>query len=341
MYDTTKPYKYQIQQAIRSTWETPYAFAYLVKGSPYPFVERTERLREITGNNIDVDHTDGIGTKGSIHAMARTWDYAVQDALAMNLNDLLVVRARPYKLQNHLTLQYDDHEAILAVVTALAGECMGRGIILSGGETSIHDNIVGMDLSITVTGFVPEVRQNEFRLGDVLIGLPSTGAHANGFTFIRNTLGGRRDMTTPTKIYWDEVYPVLQSPEFEDDIHGMVHIAGGGFTRLLDYADIGKIRLRKWKNRPAIFGEIYEYHRDVLEDFKALSQLPVDSSPNKHNRFMYSTFNCGIGFILSVSQEKSEELATILKGEIIGEITDGKGRVEIESVFDGNLLEFE
>lgn len=340
MYDTTKPYKQQIQQAICSTWNTPYATAFVVKGAPYPFVERNRRVLEITGHGIEVDHTDGIGTKGSIHAMAQTWNYAVQDALAMNLNDLLVVRARPYKLQNHLTLQHDDHEVILAVVTALAGECMGRSIVLTGGETSIHDNMIGMDLSITVTGFVPEVRKNEFRLGDVLIGLPSTGAHANGFTFIRNSLGGRRDMVTPTKIYWDEVYPLLQSPEYDDDIHGMVHIAGGGFTRLLDYADIGTIRLRKWKNRPAIFGELYEYHRDVLDNLNVLSQLPVDSSPSKHNRFMYSTFNCGIGFILSVSREKSEELATILKGEIIGEVTNGKGRVEIESIFDDNLLEF-
>jgi phosphoribosylformylglycinamidine cyclo-ligase len=334
MYDTTKPYKVQIQQAIRSTWETPYAKAFVVKGSPYPFVERKNRVLWPAGHRrpvisrIEVDHTDGIGTKGSIHAMARTWEYAVQDALAMNLNDLLVVRARPYKLQNHLTIQHDDHEAILAVVSALAGECMGRSIILTGGETSIHDNIVGMDLSITVTGFVPEVRQNEFRIGDVLIGLPSTGAHANGFTFIRKTLGGRRDMVTPTKIYWDEVYPVVNSTEYEDDIHGMVHIAGGGFTRLLDYADIGTIHLRKWKNRPAIFGEIYDYCQQKTFGGEA------------DNKLMYSTFNCGIGFILAVSRDKSEELATILKGEIIGEVTDGASRVEIESIFDNNLLEF-
>lgn len=326
MYDTTKPYKAKIKQAIRDTWETPYAKAFEVEGSPYPFIERKQRILDITGHGIEVDHTDGIGTKGGIHAMARTWDYAVQDALAMNLNDLLVARARPYKLQNHLTLQYDDHEAILAVVTSLAGECLGRNIILTGGETSIHDNIVGMDLSITVTGFVPEVRKNICQEGDVLIGLPSTGAHANGFTFIRKTLGGRRDMVAPTRIYWDDVYPLLD--EYCDDIHAMVHIAGGGFTRLLDYLGGNSVCFHKWKNHPAIFDEIYGYCKQTW-----CSNL---------DKFMYSTFNCGIGFVLSVNPEKSQEIATLLKGEIIGEVRRGdKSRVEIESIFSDTLLEFE
>lgn len=330
MYDPTKPYKRTIQDAIQTTWQSPYATAYQLKGSPYPFVERSEMLKNIT--DVEIDHTDGIGTKGIVHAMSGTWDFAVQDALAMNLNDLLVARARPYKLQNHLTMQYDDQSAVVSIIDRLARECKERNIVLTGGETSIHDSMIGMDLSLTVTAFVPEVLRNEFQPGDILIGLPSTGIHSNGFTFVRKYLGCRRDMATPTKIYWDDAFRVVLDEW--NAIHGMVHIAGGAYTRLLDFVPGNTIRLKRWKNQPAIFAEIVDYCRQI-------QQITPPWPGGSLDKMMYTTFNCGIGFILSVSPEKSQEIATLLKGEIIGTVEgDGGNRLLIESIFSDSEIEF-
>lgn len=323
-YDPTKPYKKRIQEAVQKTWKTPYAMAQQFPGWPYPVV--MEGLSKPFGV---VDHTDGIGTKGVLHWQHRSFGAAVQDAMAMNLNDLLVVRARPFKMQNHLTLVGDDHDAILAVITHLAHECKMRDIILTGGETSIHNTMQGMDLSLTVSGFVvhdpTNWPANEFRAGDVLIGLPSTGLHSNGFTFVREhfgTLWSRRELTTPTRIYWDKSFPVVTDPKYDKDVHCMVHIAGGGFTRLLDYTAGLTLRVKRWQARNSIFEEIYRLRQD--------------------ERFMYTRFNCGMGFVLSVDPTKADELVTLLDGEIIGEVVyGGESRMVIESIFSQRTLDFE
>src|SRR3989344_7000443 len=130
MYDATKPYKRQLRQLIQSTWLTPYIE---VKDGLYATFQKKFSYPE-------VDHTDGLGTKGYYHWQRRTWAAAVQDALAMNLNDLLLVGAVPYKLQNHLTLPDDDHKTILEIIGCLAQECGQRQIAMTGGGTSIHNN---------------------------------------------------------------------------------------------------------------------------------------------------------------------------------------------------------
>jgi phosphoribosylformylglycinamidine cyclo-ligase len=313
-YDTTKPYKKQILEAIQSTWETPYAKAFMPPGSPYPIITTNYYYKE------QVDHTDGIGTKGALHYLHRTFASAVQDALAMNLNDLLVVRARPYKLQNHLIIEKDDHPAILEIVNCLAKECKARNIILSGGETSIQENMRGMDLSLTVSGFVPNAApQNEFQIGDALIGISSSGAHSNGFTYLRKLFGEMwPKLTEPTKVYWDIVYPLFAT--HNENIHGLAHIAGGGFTRLLDHLNGSSIFLYRnaWPDCNPIFSDYFKYKQD--------------------DEFMYKTFNCGVGMVLSVSQDKAEEIAKLVNGEIIGVVSGGENRLHIESIFSNKTI---
>ena len=91
MYDPEKPYKKQILELIQKTWDTPYVSIknnVIKKKISYP----------------DIDHTDGIGTKGIFHWQKQTFNNAVLDVMAMNLNDLALMRARPYKLSNHITV---------------------------------------------------------------------------------------------------------------------------------------------------------------------------------------------------------------------------------------------
>ena len=127
MYNPTKPYKSQILAEIKKTWRTPYVD---IRADVYPIVKNKFSLPE-------VDHTDGIGTKGIYHWQKRTFRNAVLDALAMNLNDLALVRAVPYKLSNHIFMPKDDNIAILAIVRALSQECQKRKIAITGGETSV------------------------------------------------------------------------------------------------------------------------------------------------------------------------------------------------------------
>jgi phosphoribosylformylglycinamidine cyclo-ligase len=310
MYNPTKPYKQKILEIIESTWQTPYVN---VRRGIYPTIEKKFSF-------LEVQHTDGIGTKGMYHWKRRTFKNAVLDALAMNLNDLAMVGATPYALQNNVILPNDDHSAILDIIRTLARECRKRKIAITGGETSIHNNIQGMDISITISGFVKLPRENKCQTGDVLIGLRSGGLHSNGFTLVRDIFRKQHkpDFIKPTFIYIDTVLPLLA----KYDVNGMMHITGGAFTKIKDV--LGKCDLildHTKKLRPQkIFYEIYK------------KGVP--------NEVMYSAFNCGIGFILSAPPKEAKQITSqIGNAHIIGEIVPGKGLIKIQSAFNGELIE--
>lgn len=309
-YDPTKPYKHQLLQLIQSTWKSPHVN---VRPGLYPVFERTT-------SGLEIDHTDGIGTKGDYHWHQKTFRSAVLDALAMNLNDLAMARAKAYKLQNHLTLPIDDHPAILEIIGALADECKKRGIVMTGGETSIHAGGTGMDLSLTVSGLVIDDQPNQLQDGDVLIGLSSSGLHSNGFSKVREVLGdaNRPEFTVPTVLY-DQIILSL-TPEFP--VHGMMHITGGAYTKLLDIAQGTDVTIER-KNFPTnnpIWQELYS-HGLSDED-------------------MYRTFNCGIGFIISVPAAAASAVIKESGGVEVGSVTTGIGRVVVESVLSDRIVEF-
>lgn len=311
MYQPQKPYKKKIIALIKKTWNTPYA---KIIFNTYPIIKKKLNLPE-------VDHTDGIGTKGVYHWQKGTFKEAVIDALAMNLNDLALVRAVPYKLSNHITVPVED-ERILKILEALATECKKRKIAITGGENSFHDNMNGMEISITMTGFIQgKVKPNKFKTGDILIGLKSSGLHSNGTTTVRRIFKKeiRPEFTVPTKIYLDDILALNKKV----DIHGMMHITGGAFTKLKDIMssnqDINIKRNHKLKPHK-IF---YELYKRGLTD-----------------KEMYTAFNCGVGFILSVGkQDASKVLKQITGSDIIGEVKKGNGKVVIESLFSTTNIE--
>ena len=308
MYEPIKPYKKKILESVGKTWETPYVS---IRDDIYPIIEKKFSYPEI-------DHTDGIGTKGIYHWQQGTFRNAVLDALAMNLNDLAMARAVPYKLQNHIIIPEED-ERILKIIEALSEECKRRKIAITGGETSIHNNINGLDISITISGFIKNPKPNKFEVGDILIGIKSNGLHSNGFTKVREVFGQeyRSEFVEPTKIYLDEVLDL--NSKF--DIHGMMHITGGAYSKLkdlLENTDVEINRARKLKPQN-IFKELYK--RGVSDEE------------------MYKTFNCGIGFILSVSSEDADNVITELDTDIIGRVVPGTGKIKIESMFSNKVIE--
>lgn len=309
-YDPTKPYKHQLLQFIQSTWDSP-----LLKIRPglYPVFERTTA-------GLEIDHTDGIGTKGDYHWRQRTFSAAVQDALAMNLNDLAMARSKAYKLQNHLTLPIDDHAAILEIVGVLATECKQRQIVMTGGETSIHAGGTGMDLSLTVSGTLVDDKPNQLEAGDVLIGLPSSGLHSNGFSKVREILGevDRPEFTVPTTLYDQTVLELIQ----KFPIHGMMHITGGAYTKLLDISEGVDVHIGR-VNFPAenpIWLELYGHGLNDEE--------------------MYRTFNCGVGFIIAAPPGAAEAVLDRCDGHELGRVVSGSGKIIIESIFSERAIEF-
>lgn len=309
MYDTSKKSISDVFTLIKSTWDTPYIS---VKQNTYATFKKKF-------DSSEIDHTDGIGTKASYHWNKKTFQNAVIDSLAMNLNDLLLVRATAYKLQNHIVLPNDDPKVINEILQNLVKECKKRQIAITGGETSIHNFPESFDIGITISGFIKKEIKNKAQVGDVVIGFRSNGLHSNGFTLIRKLFKEFRDeFIKPTKIYYDDLLEIAQSPL----VHGMMHITGGAFTKL--HGIIGKdmdiVIDKKPKLKP---------HDIFYETF----------NKGVGNSKMYSTFNCGIGFLMTVDKKYYKKiLESIDYAEQIGEVVDGNGVVKVASYFDGETI---
>ena len=308
MYNPTKPYKKEILKLIRKTWETPY-------------VSVKNQLVKKKFSFPEYCHVDGIGTKGIYHWQKRTFKNAVLDALAMNLNDLLMMNAKSYAILNHLFLPKDDKAAILKIISHHSKECKKRKIAILGGETAIHNDMEGMELSITMLGFVEKPKTNKFKIGDVLIGIESSGLHSNGFTKVREVFGKnlRKEFIAPTFIYFDEIFPLIR----KFNIHGIAHITGGAYTKLKDLLNGTDVKIKsnhKLKPQP-IFYEIRK---------RGVSEVQ-----------MYKIFNCGIGLILSASPKEADKILSAIKNfkaDIIGEIIPGTGKVIVESAFSNKKI---
>jgi phosphoribosylformylglycinamidine cyclo-ligase len=308
VYDPKKPSTQSVLKLIKKTWITPYIKVY----------PNTYALFEKKFNNLEVDHTDGIGTKGAYHWKKKTFKNAVIDSLAMNLNDLLLVRAKAYKLQNHLVLPKDDSLIIQEIMSNLVSECLKRKIAITGGETSIHNTDDSFDISITISGFINQKTANKAIVGDVLVGLKSSGLHSNGFTLVRKLFGSKfkNDFVTPTKIYYDDLINLFDKIQ----INGMMHITGGAFSKLkgvinekTDLVISDPIKPQK------IFYEIYK---------KGIS-----------NTKMYTTFNCGIGFILTMPEKEALKFLKLIPySKIIGTVQRGLGNIVIQSSFDKKVF---
>jgi len=197
-----------------------------------------------------------------------------------------------------------------------------RDIAITGGETAIHNNMEGMELSINMLGLTKNKKINQLEAGDYLIGLESSGLHSNGFTVVRELFNEyRKDFTKPTNIYIDEILRLNK----KYDIHGMMHITGGAFTKLKSILKETNAEINGTHDLipQEIFWDIYD---------KGVS-----------DEEMYKTFNNGIGFIIGVSKEEAEDLLKDIRmceADIIGEVIQGKGKVKINSKFSPQKIEF-
>ena len=287
--------------------------------------------------------TDGVGTKLRLAFRFNRHDTIGQDAVAMCVNDILVQGAEPLFFLDYLAVGKLDPRQVAEVVTGVARACRESGCALIGGETAEmagfypvgEYDIAGF--SVGVAERAKLITRARVKTGDVLLGLPSSGVHSNGYSLVRKIVFERKgfkgdeyieelgksigeELLTPTRLYPRVCLPLIR----EFDIHGMVHITGGGFYENIPRAlpeDMGaEVDGMAWE-MPAIFRLLQEWGNvDWVE--------------------MYRTFNMGIGMALIASVTEAEQIMTRLKeqGEAvyrIGHVTKGAHEVVIKGgVFD-------
>ena len=283
-----------------------------------------------------VSGTDGVGTKLKIAFLMDKHDTVGIDCVAMCVNDIVCCGARPLFFLDYIAIGKNDPEKVATLVSGVAEGCVQAGCALIGGETAEHPGTMApddYDLAGFSVGLVDKAKiidSGRMTAGDVVIALPSSGIHSNGYSLVRKvfdvehcdlgatvpelgqTLGDA--LLTPTKIY---VKPVLAAIAAAD-IRGISHITGGGFYENVPRtvpdglcAVIEKAAIRT----PAIFRILQE-----------TGKIP--------ERDMFNTYNMGVGMALIASKTTADAALDALKGFgldacVIGEIAAGEEKVRI------------
>ena len=280
-----------------------------------------------------VSGTDGVGTKLKIAFALDKHDTIGIDAVAMCVNDVLAQGAEPLFFLDYVALGHNVPAKVEAIVAGVAEGCRQAGCALVGGETA---EMPGMyegdeyDIAGYTTGVVEKsklIDGSKVKVGDVLVGVASSGVHSNGFSLVRKIVadsglsyqdpipefGGRKlgeVLLTPTKIYVKQMLKVIA----ECDVHGICHITGGGFDE-----NIPRVL------QPGQGLEIYEGSWDILPVFKMLEKWG-----GVPHREMFNIFNMGIGMIAVMDAAEAPKAISILesfgeKASVIGKVTGTEG----------------
>lgn len=292
--------------------------------------------QEWSDEPVLVSGTDGVGTKLRLAIDLGIHDTIGQDCVAMSVNDVLVQGAKPLFFLDYIATGKLEPKLMADIVKGVANACKESGCALLGGETAEMAGFY-QEGDYDVAGFAVGIVDRKKLItgetiseGDVILGIPSTGIHSNGYSLVRKlakenhwdlkkvyptfdkSLG--EVLLTPTRLYPKVVLPLLS----HIDIKGMVHITGGGF----------------YENIPRILPE----GTAVVIDGDSWPVLPVfpflKKEGNTDAHEMYRTFNCGIGMLLILNQEDADKAMDILseQGEKIyriGYVTKGKKEVTI------------
>lgn len=284
-----------------------------------------------------VSGTDGVGTKLKLALELNRHDTIGVDLVAMCVNDVLVVGAEPLFFLDYYATGQLEVEVAAAVIKGIADGCALAGAALVGGETAEMPGLYqdgDYDLAGFCVGVVEKARMidgGKVQPGDALLGLASSGPHANGYSLVRKilavsgvdldqpfagqTLG--ETLLTPTRIYVKSILKLLEQVE----IRAIAHITGGGLTenlpRVLPVNTKAVIDLSSWE-RPAIF--------QWLQQQGGVAETE-----------MRRTFNCGVGLVVCVAAEVVEKTLALLResGEtawLLGYIADSRGQPVVEFV---------
>ena len=279
-----------------------------------------------------VSGTDGCGTKVKLAILTDKHDTIGIDAVAMCVNDIICCGAKPLFFLDYIACGKNYPEKIASIVSGVAEGCVQSGAALIGGETAEHPGLMPVedyDLAGFAVGIVDKKKildNKKMKAGDVIIALPSTGIHSNGFSLCRKVfdidnnnpelyvpreeLGGKtigETLLTPTRIYVKSVLALLEKVE----VKGISHITGGGF----------------YENIPRSFpdglgAKINKSDVKVLPIFDLIAKIG-----NIPERDMYNTFNMGVGMIVVVDKDDADVAIETLRANgdnayLLGEVVE-------------------
>ena len=285
-----------------------------------------------------ISGTDGVGTKLRIAQYLDKHDTVGVDCVAMCVNDVVCAGAKPLLFLDYIACGKNVPQRIASIVAGVAEGCVQAGCALVGGETAEHPGVMpadDYDLAGFAVGIVDKSRildNTATRAGDVILALPSSGVHSNGFSLVRKvfglderpqTLDGRQEelgmtlgeaLLAPTKIYVKPVLALMGAVT----VKGVSHITGGGFYENIPRSIPEGLSARIEKaavRTPAIFRLIQK-----------AGEIP--------ERDMFNTFNMGVGMTVTVAEENADSALRTLRaaGEeayVLGRIVSGGERVQL------------
>ena len=283
-----------------------------------------------------VSGTDGVGTKQRIAQLMGVHDTVGIDCVAMCVNDIICCGAKPLFFLDYIAIGKNIPEKVASLVAGVAEGCVRAGCALIGGETAEHPGTMApedYDLAGFSVGIVDKAKildNNSMQPGDVVLALPSSGLHSNGYSLVRKVFDVERAdlgkvydllgkplgevLLTPTEIYVKPVLAMLEAAQ----VRGLSHITGGGFYENIPRAvpdglcaKIDKAAIRS----PAVFSLLRE-----------LGQIP--------ERDMFNTYNMGVGMAAVVSRDSADAALNALTAAgcaayVLGEIVSGEEKVQL------------
>ncbi len=276
-------------------------------------------------------HSDGVGTKVLVAQLMNRFDTIGIDCVAMNVNDVICVGARPVAFIDYIALRQPNEKLIEEIAGGLVEGARQSQMAIVGGETAVLPDVIAgegenaFDLAGMVMGVVEkQVLGDSIRPGDVILGVESSGLHSNGYTLARKALLSKysvdenaehlvqtvgEELLTPTRIYVKPVMEVLNKVR----VHGLANITGGSFTKL-----------------PRLNTKV----RYTLDGLPAVTgifrQIQVDGNIDIEE--MYRTFNMGVGFCIIAPKAATDDIIGIfakykMRCQKIGRIEKGSGVV--------------
>ena len=281
-----------------------------------------------------VSGTDGVGTKIRIAQLLDKHDTIGIDCVAMCVNDIICCGAKPLFFLDYIAIGKNEPEKVATLVSGVAEGCVQSGCALIGGETAEHPGVMAAD-DYDLAGFAVGVVDKEriidsarMQAGDVILALPASGVHSNGFSLVRKvfdvehadlntyymdlgkTLG--EALLTPTVLY---VKPVLKALECAD-IKGISHITGGGFyeniPRAVPEGLTAKVEKAAIRSLP------------LFELIQKAGKIP--------ERDMFNTYNMGVGMAVIVAKDEADKALNAFRESnvdayVMGEIVKGEERI--------------
>ena len=274
-----------------------------------------------------VASTDGVGTKIEIANELKKFDTIGIDLVAMSVNDILVQGGKPFVFLDYISINKIIQKKLKDILKGINIGCKISNCELVGGETAEMPGTYSkgkFDIAGFCVGLVEKskiLKQKNIKKGNLVVAIPSSGLHSNGFSLVRYVLNKnkinfkkniklKKWLLEPTKIYVKE----LSRLNDLSLINGCAHITGGGIagnlSRIIPYGKCAKISLDKIKVKK-VFSWL---KRNNISDYE-----------------MLRTFNCGVGFIIVIDKNKFKKIRKFFKKEympyIIGEIIEGKSKV--------------